>query len=72
MKKVPLNYARAFIRIGVIIVAKTQKILQGIEPYVRAMEVNLEKEMYSLYVIVLDKDWLGNAIPLRTSNLWIK
>ena len=62
-EEIPLRYSRAFIRIGVIIVAKTQKILHGIEPYVRAMEYNLKKELYSVYVLVFDKDWLGEQNP---------
>jgi hypothetical protein len=60
-EEVPLMYERAFTRIGVIIVAKTEKLLKGVEPYVRAMEVNLRKEMNAIYVLAFDKEWLGQA-----------
>jgi hypothetical protein len=58
---VPLEYLRAFIRIHVILVAKASKILKGIGPYVKAMQVGLEKQTYSIYVIAFDKDWLGDS-----------
>ena len=60
---VPLTYHRAFIRIGVIIVAKTAKLLRGIEPYLEAMQINLEQESNSIYVLVYDKGWLGETNP---------
>lgn len=60
---VPLRYHRAFIQIGVIIVAKTAKLLRGIEPYLEAMQINLEKESSSIYVLVSDKEWLGETNP---------
>ena len=60
---VPLKYHRAFIRIGVIIVAKTAKLLQSIEPYLEAMQINLEKESASIYVMVFEKEWLEETNP---------
>ena len=60
---VPLNYHRAFIRIGVIIVAKTAKLLVSIEPYIKAMNINLENESTSIYVLVFGKEWLEEADP---------
>ena len=60
---VPLKYHRAFIRIGVIIVAKTTKLLRSIEPYLEAMQINLEQESNSIYVLVYDKGWLGETNP---------
>ena len=62
-QQVPLRYHRAFIRVGVIIVAKTEKLLRGIEPYLEAMQINLEKESNSIYVLVFDKEWLGETNP---------
>ena len=62
-QNVPLNYHRAFIRIGVIIVAKTAKLMTSIEPYIEAMNINLEKESTSIYVLVLEKEWLEEADP---------
>jgi len=57
---VPLRYSRAFIRIAIIIVAKTSKIIQeGPTPYIRAMQYNLEKQFKSIYILAYDKDWLG-------------
>ena len=49
-QNVPLNYHRAFIRIGVIIVAKTATLMTSIKPYIEAMNINLEKESTSIYV----------------------
>ena len=60
---VPLKYHRAFIRIGVIIVAKTAKLLKSIEPYLKAMQINLEMELTSIYVLVSDKEWLEETDP---------
>jgi len=56
---VPLNFVRAYIAIGVILVAKTSKLLEeGIEPYVRCMNYKIEKGLNSVYVIVSDKELL--------------
>ena len=61
---VPLDYLRAYIKIGVLLVAQTSKLLeQGIEPYVKAMNIRLEKEFDSVYIIILDKEMLGKADP---------
>jgi hypothetical protein len=61
--KIPLFYRRAYIRVGVIIVAKAFKLLESIEPYVEAMQIHLEKSCRSVYVLALDKEWLGEADP---------
>jgi hypothetical protein len=63
-QEVPLHYERAFIRVGVIIVAKTTKLLRGLDPYVTAMHVHLERRMNAIYVLVFDKVWLGEINPL--------
>ncbi|MBI2817118.1 MAG: hypothetical protein HYX72_09280 [Acidobacteria bacterium] len=61
---VPLNYRKAYIRIGVILVARTSTLLtRGIEPYVKAMNCNLEKQVDSVYLIVFDKELLGSYDP---------
>lgn len=60
---VPLQYQKAYIRVAVIIVAMTHKLLNSIEPYVKRMNVLLNKEYFSIYVIAFDKEWLGEADP---------
>jgi len=62
-QEVPLTYKRAFLRIGVIIVAQTAKLLTSIDPYVRAMQIHLERQLASVYVLVFDKEWLGEVDP---------
>lgn len=61
---VPLDYCKAYIRIGVLLVARTSKLLSaGIEPYVRAMHHVLEKQLDAVYVIISDKELLGRVDP---------
>ena len=60
-EKVPLSYSKAFIRVAVIMVAETKKLLQSIGPYLCAMRRNVQDEMWSVYFIVFDKDWLGEV-----------
>jgi hypothetical protein len=56
---VPLEFTRAHTRIGVMLVARTSKLLnEGIEPYVRAMHYNIERGVTSVYVIAYDKELL--------------
>lgn len=56
---VPLDFVRAHIQIGVILVAKTSKLLrEGIEPYVSCMYHKVEKRLDAVYIIVFDKDLL--------------
>lgn len=62
---VPLQYNRAYIRIGVVLVAKTSRILEkGIEPYVKAMSLNAQKGLNTIYVICYDKDVLSHVDPI--------
>jgi hypothetical protein len=68
-QEVPLSYERAFIRIGVIIVAKTAKLLRGLDPYITAMNIHLEHRVNSIYVMVFDKEWLGEVDP-RAYDQW--
>lgn len=61
---VPLEYARTYFRIGIILVAKTDKILRdGVGPYVFAMNESLKKKLDTVYVLAFDKDWLGEVDP---------
>ena len=60
---VPLQYYRAFIRVAVVIVAKTAKVLRSTRPYVLAVQRNMTAEPYSIYVLALDKEWLGESNP---------
>jgi len=62
-EEVPLNYSKAYIRVGVIIVAKKAKLLESVEPYVLALQHHFKKQMNSVYVIVYDRDWLGAPDP---------
>lgn len=62
-QEVPLQYHRAFIRVAVIIVARTSKILTSIEPYVLMMHRILQKDFFSIYVLAYDKEWLGEVDP---------
>jgi hypothetical protein len=61
---VPLEYAVNYFRIGIILVAKTFKIISGgVGPYVFAMNEAMKRELDSVYVLYYDKDWLGEADP---------
>jgi hypothetical protein len=60
---VPLEFQKAYIRVGIIIVATTYKLLRSVEPYVKAMNVLLNKDFFSIYMIAFDKEWLGEADP---------
>ncbi len=59
----PLQYVRAYVKTGVILVARHTTLLQSVEPYIRAMQINLERGLYSVYALVLDKEWLGETRP---------
>ena len=61
---VPLQYCKALIRIAVLLVAETSKLLQkGITPYVTCVHSNVQKEVEAVYVITFDKDFLGETDP---------
>jgi len=55
--EIPLSLKRAHINLGIILVAKAQKILeQGISPYIEAMRINIEqKGREAIYLIIWDK-----------------
>jgi hypothetical protein len=61
---VPLQYEKNYFRIGVILVAKTYKILRGgVGPYIFAMNEAMKRMLETVYVLSYDKDWLGEADP---------
>lgn len=61
---VPLNYATSNIRIGIILVADTSRILSdGIEPYLGAFAYKVRRGLLSIYVIRFDKEFLGITDP---------
>ena len=58
---VPLEYITRNIKIGVILVGETSKILSGIGRYLTAFAYKMQKQLNSIYVIVWDKEFLGNV-----------
>ncbi len=60
---VPLQFQKAYIRVAIIIVAMTHKLLRSVEPYVKTMNVLLNRDIFSIYMIAFDKEWLGEADP---------
>jgi len=61
---VPLDYIKRNIKIGVILVGETSKILyDGIEPYLKAFIYKMRQEITSIYLIQFDKELLGVTIP---------
>jgi len=61
---VPLDYISQNIKIGVILVGKTSKILrEGVEPYLIAFAYKLQKQLSSIYAIQFNKDILGVTSP---------
>jgi len=58
---VPLDCISKNIKIGVILVGETSKLLQeGIDPYLDAFTHSLRQQLNSIYIITLDKDLLGS------------
>jgi hypothetical protein len=62
-QEIKLEYERAHIRIKVIFVARVDKLLKSIEPYVRRMPTSLQKGYFSVYVLAYDKEWLEELDP---------
>jgi len=61
---VPLDYTCAIMRLGVILIADTSKILYEKEgPYIQAALIKIENEVDSFYVISFDKEALGYNSP---------
>lgn len=58
---VPLEYITAYIRIAVLLVADTSKILSdGLNPYLECIAINVQKRVNSIHVIIWDKTQLGS------------
>jgi len=56
----PLDYITRNVKIGVLIVGETSKILSyGIEPYVHAFICKLNKKIEAIYVLSFSKEFLG-------------
>jgi hypothetical protein len=63
-QNVPLDYIRAYVKIAVILVASTKKILsKGIYPYVKRVNSKFEKKIDTVYVIVFEKELLKELDP---------
>jgi hypothetical protein len=60
---VPLQFQKAYIRVAIIIVAMTHKLLRSVEPYIKRMNVLLNRDFFPIYMIAFDKEWLGEADP---------
>ena len=59
-QNIPLEYRRAYIKIAIILVAKTERILnEGIEPYVKAMTYRANRDFKTVYVLGYDKEVLS-------------
>lgn len=61
-RKIPLDLNGTYLRIGVILVAKTGTILNiGIDPYIQVMESKISEGKETVYLLALDKEWLGEV-----------
>lgn len=61
---VPLDYISQDIKIGMILVGETSKILyDGIYPYLKAFAYKMHQQLSSIYVIQFDKEFLGATDP---------
>ncbi len=60
---VPLDFITQNIKIGIILVGETGKILSGIENYLKAFIYKMQKQLTSIYVIIWGKEFLGNVDP---------
>jgi small subunit ribosomal protein S1 len=54
----PLNYITRNIKIGILIVGETSKILSSIDPYIKAFIYHLNKQVESIYVLSFSKEFL--------------
>jgi len=54
----PLDYRRRNIKIGVLLVGETSKILWGIEPYIKAFLIHLNQDAEAIYVVSFSKEFL--------------
>lgn len=57
---VPLTFISSNIKVGVLLVGETSKILfDGIEPYLKAFTWHVKEQLTSIYIIQFDKELLG-------------
>jgi small subunit ribosomal protein S1 len=54
----PLDYRRRNIKIGVLLVGETSKVLWSIEPYIKAFAMKLNQEAEAIYVVSFSKEFL--------------
>lgn len=54
----PLDYRRRNIKIGVLLVGETSKIILSIEPYIKAFAMRLNQDVKSIYVLSFSKEFL--------------
>ena len=59
--EIPLGFRRAHVTLGVVIAAKTDKILRSTDPYVEAVRIHLANGANSVYVLAFDKERLGES-----------
>lgn len=60
----PLEYISRHIKIGVILVGETSKVLHdGLDPYLKAFAFAMRRQLASIYVFAIDKEWLGATNP---------
>lgn len=58
-EEVPLQFLKAHIRTGVILVAKIEKVVtEGIGPYIQAANIHIKREADSFYAVIWDKPHL--------------
>lgn len=63
-QETPLDFISRNIKLGVILVGETSKILRdGIYPYLDAFTYTMKRQLTSIYVIVFDKELLGSVDP---------
>lgn len=54
----PLDYITANIKIGVLIIGETSKILSSVEPYIKAFVLKLNRQPEAIYVTSFSKEFL--------------
>jgi len=59
----PLEYISRYIKIGVILVGETSKVLYDLGLYLKAFAFKLRRQLASIYVITFDKELLGSTSP---------
>lgn len=54
----PLEYITRNIKVGVLLVGQTSKILLGVEPYMKAFFLHLNKQPEAIYLVSFSKEFL--------------